>query len=188
MQIQCRIGTVLPSLQEVFVSDWHTVSAKSMQKMGFHTLQCDTFTLLRWPPVRLSTTGLLDCCCAWNPRKFAAALPRSWLNPCMAVPLDSGPQQCVITQCCLCHCGYESPDCMSAGGLQVGPCRGEVSLPGLGLQWHVLRVNHGPGPVPPYGGDPTMAVCLLCLRLHWDLLVPGMGEKCLQLAGCGRQD
>ncbi len=33
-----------------------------------------------------------------------------------------------------------------------------------------------------------MAVSLLCLRLHWHLLVSGLGEECVQLTCCGQQN
>lgn len=115
---------------------------------------------------------------------WEATTPFSLIGPCVGPGSqvnDSCVQVKAQTTSRIVHWG----DCMSGGGVQVGPCRGKVALPGLGLQWHVLRLNHGPRSLAPHGRHSAMAFRLLCLWLHWDLLVPGVGEECLQLACCG---
>ena len=74
---------------------------------------------------------------------------------------------------------------MRCMGVQMGACGGAVAISGPSVQWDVLGLHHGAGPLAPHGGQLAMALRLLCLWLRRGFLVPGLGEECLQLPCCG---
>lgn len=67
-------------------------------------------------------------------------------------------------------------------GVQVGTSWGEVQVTGPSLQRNVFWLHHGAGFVPTHGLQAAMAFSLLCVWLHWHLLVPGLGKERFQLS------